>query len=336
MKKVFALLAIVGFILCGSLGYYLFLPLQSSAATTDIYVPRGASVAKAAAVVEQSKLVRFPSLFRLILKLSCRIGNGTIYSGAYRFSSSHTHLQLLRALLSGKQALKVRVTFPEGISAPRFASLLQKNVGVDSASFMKLMRSDSLISALGVQANSLEGYLMPDTYEYYWKQPAADIIEALVSRQTRIWQERFESLALQQGKTRKEVLTLASIVEAETPQADERPRVAGVYLNRLAKGMRLEADPTVQFALGESRRVLLSDLEVQSPYNTYLHNGLPPGPINSPSVQSIEAALNAEEHGYYFFCAKGDGSNRHSFAASSAEHAVNVLRYRRNRRMAKE
>ncbi len=334
MKKLVVMLCIG---LLGSVLFvavYLFLPLPLSGAT-DIYIPRGSTVVKAGILVQQKKLTRMPVVFRLLLRAAAAFSGGTVYSGAYRFTADHTPVHVLRALLSGKQALKVRVTFPEGISARRFASILQRTAGVDSSRFMQYIVSDSLMQSLGITAHSLEGYLSPDTYEYYWNQPAEDIVEALVSRQTKLWKERFEGKALQQGKTRNDVLTLASIIEAETPQADERPRVAGVYLNRLDRGMKLEADPTVQYALGgESRRVLLSDLEVQSPYNTYLHSGLPPGPINNPSAQSIEAALNPEAHGYLFFCAKGDGSNTHSFASSSAEHQVNVLRYRRNRRLA--
>jgi UPF0755 protein len=226
------------------------------------------------------------------------------------------------------------VTFPEGITVNRFSAILKKNLGVDSLEFITLANSDSLLNAWNIGAPSFEGFLKPDTYEFYWQQPAIDILRFLVQQQNKLWQEKFASRALQQGKSRLEILTLASIVEAETPRPEERARIAGVYHNRLEKGMKLEADPTVQYSIGETRRLRYKDLEYKDIYNTYVHTGLPPGPINSPSASSIEAALNPEENSYYFFCAKGDGSNTHSFATSASEHAVNVLQYRRNRKSA--
>ncbi len=304
---------------------------------TDVFIPRGASPQKAAQAVAHARMVRMPNLFSFLLRLACKFSGGVIYSGSYRFTADNNHLQLFRALLSGKQALKVRVTYPEGISAVRFASISQKQIGLDSAAFMSCVHQDSLCTTLGVDAHSLEGYMMPDTYEFYWKEPVEDVVGTLVRHQNKIWQEKFEKQALDQGKSRLEVLTLASIIEAETPSADERSRIAGVYVNRLEKGMRLEADPTVQYAIGgDSRRLYYTDLDVESPYNTYRHTGLPPGPINSPSTESIMAALNPESHSYIFFCAKGDGSRSHSFARTSEEHRVNVLRYRKNRRLAEK
>ncbi len=330
MKRAIGIVVVGVVLLAAGCAWYLRSPLAINS-VTDVYIPKGSSVFKATQVVQQSHCIRHPLLFRLMLSAWCRLNSSTIYAGSYRFNVTNTHFQLLRALLSGKQVLKVRVTFPEGLPSWRFASILQKNVGIDSAAFMKEMMNDSLIKALGIQATSLEGYLKPDTYEYFWKQPTQEIIEGLVSQQNKLWNEKFQADALQQGKTRAEVMTMASIVEAETPQADERARVAGVYENRLAKGMRLEADPTVQYAIGpEARWLSLADLRFESPYNTYLHSGLPPGPINNPGELSIAAALHPEVNSYYFFCAKGDRSNSHYFSSTINEHHVNVMRYRHN------
>lgn len=300
--------------------------------TADVYIPPQTSVSRAAALTSNAHIVRQPFLFKVLLRGYCMVSGGTVYAGAYRFSGQHSHWQVLKALLTGKQVFKVKTTFPEGINAYRFASILHKNIGIDSAEFIRLVFSDSVKKHYGIEAPSLEGYLMPETYYFYWKQPAADVLDFLINEQNKLWKERFEQAAIAQGKTRNEILSLASIVEAETPQADERARVAGVYSNRLNKGMKLDADPTVQYALGGiTRRLTYNDLEIESPYNTYRKIGLPPGPINSPGASSIEAALHPESNSYIYFCAKGDGSNRHSFAVTSAEHQVNVLRYRKNR-----
>lgn len=130
--------------------------------------------------------------------------------------------------------------------------------------------------------------------------------------------------------SRHQVVTLASIVEAETPVLEERPRVAGVYINRLEKGMLLQADPTVQYALNKFSRLTYSDLNYDSPYNTYRYAGLPPSPINSPSKSSIDAVLNYEKHNFIYFVAKGDGSGLHNFARTYEEHLKNVSLYRKN------
>ncbi|MBL7998698.1 MAG: endolytic transglycosylase MltG [Candidatus Kapabacteria bacterium] len=334
MKPLRILLSILALmLLCGGLAivFYLLQPLPV-ATTTDVFIPQNSSVRVASARIRSARIVRFPSLFQLSLRLAATLSGRPVYAGSYRFTPENNHLDVYRSLLSGKQSLTVRVTFPEGITLWRFASILRQNIGIDSAEFIRLASDDSVCRAFGVQQTSLEGYLMPDTYEFFWKQPEESVLQTVVNASNTIWQERFAAQASSKGKTRHEVLTLASIVEAETPQPDERARVAGVYQNRLNKGMKLDADPTVQFALGgEARRLYYNDLDVNSPYNTYRNTGLPPGPINSPSVASIAAALEPETNTYIYFCAKGDGSNTHSFATTSADHQLNVLRYRKNR-----
>lgn len=311
--------------------WYVFSPLPVKQ-TADVYIPSGSSVTKSVSLVQQQHIINHPTLFKLLLRVYCTITGKNVYAGTYRFTSEHSHAHVLRALVSGKQALTVKVTFPEGITAAKFASILKKEIGTDSTEFMAYIHSDSLKQTLNITSPSLEGYLMPNTYEFFWKQPEKDIVLFLIGEQQKIWETRFEQECRTKGKTRNEILTLASIVEAETPQPTERARVAGIYTNRLNRGMKLDADPTVQYALGESRRLLYNDLTINSPYNTYMNIGLPPGPINNPSPSSIDAALHPEQNNYIYFCAKGDGSNTHSFAVTATEHQVNVMRYRKNRR----
>ena len=176
---------------------------------------------------------------------------------------------------------------------------------------------------------------IPNTYELYWNCSSDEFLSRMQRENERFWQSRERKLA-RTGLNRIEAYTLASIVYEETKRTDEMPRMAGVYINRLKRGMPLQADPTVRFALGDFsiRRVLNKHLEVDSPYNTYRHPGLPPGPICMPSIAAIDAVLDYENHDYLYFCAKDDLSGSHTFARSLAEHNRNAQAYARalNRR----
>ncbi|HXH19962.1 MAG TPA: endolytic transglycosylase MltG, partial [Chitinophagales bacterium] len=170
-----------------------------------------------------------------------------------------------------------------------------------------------------------------DQYEFYWNTSAPQLMERMFREYQKFWNESRTEKAQAQNLTPLEAITLASIVEEETNNAAEKPRIAGVYLNRLKKGMKLQADPTVKFALQqfELKRVTTRQTHLESPFNTYHAEGLPPGPICIPSRQSIEAVLNPESHGYLFFCAKGDGSGTHVFAETYKQHQANARRYRK-------
>ena len=173
---------------------------------------------------------------------------------------------------------------------------------------------------------------MPDTYEFYWKESIPEIVKKLLDAQSQIWNEKFAVAAKQEGRTRNEILTLASIIEAEAPGNDDKLRISGVFYNRLKRNMPLQSDPTVLYALGlHKERVLYKDLDVDSPYNTYRNIGLPPGPINSPGVKSIEAALNPEIHDYLYFVAAGDGSGKINYSRTGQQHILNVQSFRRER-----
>jgi UPF0755 protein len=243
-----------------------------------------------------------------------------------------TNRSLLDALMAGKHVYTISVTFPEGRMIGDYASISQAELKADSTRFMKMCRSHSLLSKFNISTDDLEGYLLPDTYKFYPDADAKDVIERMLAAQRQFWtKERFR-LASRFDMSRHEVLTLASIIEAETSVPSERERISGVYHNRLDRGMLLQADPTVQYAIGEKRRVLYRDLESTNPYNTYVYSGLPPGPINCPGRDAIIAALNPERHDYLYFVAVGDGTGRHNFAKNSAQHARYVAEYRQKAR----
>jgi UPF0755 protein len=219
----------------------------------------------------------------------------------------------------------VKITIPEGKTMYEVASIFKNKLSIDSTMFVSICSNKEFIDSLKIKAPTLEGYLYPNTYEFYKNSSEKTIIKRLVNQFKENRDFHFPDLA--EDKLHYFV-TLASIVEAETPVETERPRVAGVYQNRLEKGMKLEADPTVQYAIGSKKRLLYSDLEVQNPYNTYKYKGLPPGPINSPRVSSILAAISPEKHSYIFFVARGDNSNLHYFSSTYSQHLESVALYR--------
>lgn len=255
--------------------------------------------------------------------------------GRYRFTSGMSNKEILEDLREGKTVELISVTIPEGLWAVRQVKLFTKSLGIDSMRFMDLVKDSALARHLNVAAPTLEGYLSPGTYKFYWQVGEEQIIKAMVDEFWQIFNDSLRTVALNSGRSIHEILTLASIVEMETSLDSERAIIAGVYTNRLRKNMRLEADPTVAYSLEDGpRRLHYSDLQRESAYNTYLHRGLPPGPINNPGTASIYAALFPVKSKYLFFVASGQGG--HTFSQTYQQHlkAVRHLRKLRSERQA--
>ncbi len=300
--------------------------------------------------LEQAGLIRDATLFEAYMRVHGL--DGQLASGTTVLAPSMTLRQVIAALTQPVQAASAfRVTLLEGWRVEQTADFLSSadRLGPEEGARYRALavagelvaRDPSRYSFLQQRpaGASLEGYLIPDTYLLPTVSPTA---EDLLSRQLDVFAQRVFPLyqeAYAGGRTQlalHAVLTLASIVEREAVVAAERPAIAGVYLNRLASGMKLDADPTVQYALGyqpdsgqwwKSPIFLEEYSSVESPYNTYLYTGLPPGPIAAPGLSSIAAVLDPAEHGYFYFVATADGSGSHVFAATYAEHEQNVRRY---------
>lgn len=247
-----------------------------------------------------------------------------IYPGKYIIHQPISMLDLIRSVRSGKRAA-VDVTIQSGWNMEQSMKAVFHKLEADSISLLSALRQN------GFPAND-SCTLLPNTYKFYWNTSAPEFVDRMVRESNRFWNnsERKEKLRRLQ-LTPKQVYTLASIVFRETNHSEEMPTIAGVYLNRLQKGIALQADPTVKFAVGDYalKRILNKHLEFDSPYNTYKYSGLPPGPISIPSLQSINAVLNAEEHDYLYFCAKPDFSGKHNFAKSYRAHLANASRFHR-------
>lgn len=248
--------------------------------------------------------------------------------GLYLLRKDMTNLQAIRMLRAGIQT-PTRVTFNNVRLKSELASKITAKVQADSTEFLSLLNNDSLINSYGFTNENIMTMFIPNTYEMYYTISEEGIFDRMHTEYEKFWTEERKQKAQKLGLSPQKVSILASIVQAESIKADERPTIAGVYLNRLERGIALQADPALVFAMGDFtiKRVLNVHKEVESPYNLYKYRGLPPGPINLPEINSIDAVLNADEHKYIYFCAKSDFSGYHAFATNLAEHNRNAREY---------
>lgn len=248
----------------------------------------------------------------------------SIKPGHYKLKKGMSYTRIVRMFQRGFQT-PVRVTFNNIRSLPQLAGRLAKQLETDSLSFAQALTSDTTALFYGFTPESFIAMFIPDTYEMYWTIPPLGFTDRMSKEYDRFWNDSRQAKLSGLGLNEVEVITLASIVYEETKMNDEMPAVAGVYINRLDKGMKLQADPTVKFAVGDFtlKRILYRHLDVDSPYNTYMYAGLPPGPISMPSVKAIDAVLNYLRHDYLYFCARPDFSGYHNFASTLAQHNRN-------------
>lgn len=248
--------------------------------------------------------------------------------GLYKIEPKMNNLQLVRMLRSGAQ-VPVRVTFNNIRTKEELSEKITANLEVTSEQFLQLIQDSVYIRKFDFEEETVMSMFIPNTYEFWWNTSPEALFDRMYKEYQAFWTDERKQKAQQLGLTQKEVSTLASIVQAESQKSDERAKIAGVYLNRMKIGMALQADPTLVFATGDFtlKRILNVHKEIESPYNTYKYTGLPPGPINLPDINSLNAVLNAEKHQYMYFCAKEDFSGYHAFAVTYNEHINNARRY---------
>lgn len=304
-------------------------PNRSGAPEKVITVLRGERFRTVVDSLEAGGVVSNRGSFELAARI---LGVHTsIKFGKYRFKSGMSNLALLRDLSEGLSNFPIPVRIPEGARLNKMAQRFSEALGVDSTTLIRLAYNEDFIKDLGVDAPSLEGYLLPNTYNFRWQTEETNLIRSLVKALQDFYVDSLRVRQEQLRMTFHEVVTLASIVEGETSLDGERNTIAGVYLNRLKMGMMLQADATIQYVLPDGpRRLLYSDLNVDSPYNTYRRTGLPPGPVNNPGRQSILAVLYPEKHQYLYFVA--DGTGGHKFSQTFSEHQRAVQQWRRIRK----
>lgn len=254
-----------------------------------------------------------------------------IYPGLYEIEPDMSNRALILMLRQG-QPLDFPVTIAEVKiqSVEDLAGHVSQFLELDSTNLVRLLGNEAFLDSIGYNRENVLTAVIPNTYNFYYNTSARQFMERMLKQHDIFWDAQRLAKAESKNLSPSEAFILASIIEKEYKNADELPRMAGVYINRLAKPpYLLEADPTVKFAVGDPtiRRVLNVHKEVDSPYNTYKYPGLPPGPICLPSIMSIDAVLNAEDHNYFFFCAKPDESGYHAFAETYTEHLINAKAY---------
>jgi UPF0755 protein len=249
--------------------------------------------------------------------------------GKFRLSNSMSNNDLVNLLRSGKQE-PVMVTFNNIRFIDDLVNRVSSQIEADSLDLILKLKNPKTAKSLGFNTDNFLTLFIPNTYEFFWNTSADDFMKRMAREYKNFWTEERKNKAKALGLSQAEVSILASIVQAEQSRFnDEKPVIAGLYLNRLNRGMRLESDPTLIYALNDFtiKRVLNIHKKVNSPYNTYMYAGLPPGPINLPEPSSIDAVLNPAKHNYIFMCAKDDFSGRHNFATNLAEHNRNARKY---------
>ncbi len=331
-KKVFTvfiiliIIAVVG----GFFVYKAYLSAYSSNVSTDkeefIYVPTGSDYEDLLNILENSGFVNDMNSFEEIAKVK-KFGE-KINPGKYKLTNGMSNNDLVNMFRSGNQT-PVKVTFISVRTLNILAGKAAANIEADSAEIAQLLNNKEIAEKYGFNKQTFCSMFIPNTYEFWWNTSAEEFVQRMADEYKKFWNAERKNKAKSLGLSQSQISTLASIVESETQKNDEKARVAGVYINRLKKDWLLQADPTVKFAVGDPtlKRILNKHLEVNSPYNTYKHKGLPPGPICIPSTSSLEAVLNYEHHNYMYFCAKEDFSGYHNFAVTNAQHSANATRY---------
>lgn len=246
--------------------------------------------------------------------------------GAYKIEKGESIIDIANKLRHGTQT-PIKVVFNNVRTIEQLAQRISAQMNWSDTDF--LMACDSILPMHGFKKTEFSAAFFPDTYEFYWTTRVDKVVSRLLEYRNNYWNEERRAKAKSMGLSPVKVATLASIVEEETNKADERGKVARLYLNRLDRGMKLQADPTVKFAVGDFslRRITNKHLEIKSPYNTYQVIGLPPGPIRIPSKSTLDAVLNAPKHNYIYMCAKDDFSGYHNFATDYNTHLQNARRY---------
>ena len=290
-----------------------------------LYIPTGSNLDDVVAIIKAQHILNNTESFKWV---ASKMNFKNIKPGKYKITKGLSNIELVRLLRSGKQE-PIKLTFQNIRLKTDFAGYIGKNFEIDSLAFLNMLDSIDLVRQYGFDEETIFCMFIPNTYEMYWNTSKEKFFERMQKEYVKFWHTERLAQAKAIGLSPVQASILASIVDQEALLNREMVRIAGVYMNRLNRGIKLEADPTVIFANGDFtvKRVLYKLLQKDSPYNTYKYNGLPPGPICMPSVAAIDAVLHFEKHNYIYFCAKEDFSGLHNFASNVSEHQMNAKKF---------
>lgn len=326
-KIIFILLLVLGAV-AAWIGYQAFIGPSVTDKQEYLYVKTDDTFDDVMRAVTEQQIVKNPAFFRYIAE--AMEYPKSVKPGRYKLTEGMSNRRLIGNLRGGYQEA-VKFRFENLRLKENFAALLGKNFEADSTTFIEILDNEELAESYGFTVDNFFTMFIPNTYEIYWNTPPNKIVARFHEEYNKFWTTERKKKAAALNLTPQEVSVLASIVKGEALHTDEMPDIAGLYLNRLEKGMLLQADPTVIFANSDFtiRRVLNRHLTIDNPYNTYRYKGLPPGPIMLPSIASIDAVLNHSKHDYIYMCAKDDFSGYHNFARTQAEHLINARKFQR-------
>lgn len=334
VKKIILIVALTGLIAGGIIVYKIYTVIFSpntkfEAEKEYLYIPSGAGFNEVKA--QLSPLLKNENSFTTVARKKGYANH--VKAGKYAIRKGMSNNEIVNTLRNGN--LPVNVAFNNQETIEKLAGRIASQIEADSTALVTACTAPEFLSRNGFTRNNLLAMYIPNTYEFFWNTGAEDFRERMLREYRKFWNEDRLARAQALQLSPNEIAALAAIVQKETARPDERPRVAGVYLNRLKKGMLLQADPTVIYALKQHsgnfdtivKRVLYKDLEIPSPYNTYKYPGLPPGPITMPDISSLDAVLQAEQHDYYYFVADVQRPGYHKFARTLAQHNRNKAAY---------
>ena len=339
-RKVLILLIVIFSVLLSSFSFYVYQILKSpnilvQKEDTFLHIYPGTTFEQLQDSLHHYEMVHDLVSFSMLAKYKGYAE--AIKPGRYLLKSNMSNVEAINLLRSGNQ-VPVNITFNNVRLISELPEKLSANIALSEDDLANKLADSALAASYGFNQENLLSMFIPNTYEVYWDISADQLLDRMHREYLAFWDDQKKQKADSLGLTPQEVSVLASIVYAESLQhAEELPRIAGLYLNRLDRNMALQADPTLVFALGDFsiQRVLNEHKEIDSPYNTYKYTGLPPGPIRSPSIAAIMGVLNHEDHNYLYMCAKEDFSGYHNFATSLAQHNRNAQRYQRALNQAK-
>jgi len=294
---------------------------------TTLTIPKQGTFEQVVDSLVSNNIVNDIQTFKLAAKILKYDKN--VMRGRYEIKANETNYQLIKKLRKG-QHYPVTFTFNNVRTLPDFIQKTDKKFLFSAQELQNMLEDEQFLTEMGFTKKTLPALFIPNTYQIYYDIDADEFIEKFLTFYQSFWNERRLQQAAALSLSPVEVTTLASIVEEENYKEFEKPMIAGVYINRLRIGMRLQADPTVKFAVGDVtlKRILFKHLETDSPYNTYMYAGLPPGPIRFPDPSTIDSVLQYTKHNYLYMCAKEDFSGEHNFATTLAEHERNATKYR--------
>ena len=303
--------------------------LDSAKQEVYFYVPTGADFNDVMKLLKKKNVVKNINSFSWLAKKVDYQHN--IHPGRYLLKKNMSNFELVRILRSGRFNIPVKLVINEFENIDNLAAFVSEQLEIDSTELLKYLMRPQFLKEHGLSKHSVLTLFIPNTYEFYWNTRLEKFMSTIVQEHSDFWTKERLDKAQQQNLNPVEVSILASIIQKETIKQEEKSKIAGVYLNRLKKGMKLQADPTVKFLIRNRKvhRVYRGDLDINSAYNTYMNYGLPPGPICMPYISSIDAVLNAENHDFLFFCAESNLSGYHLFSKTYQQHSKYAALYRK-------